>query len=97
MATYHYQSIPYFADQWNKPDDPSNNAKNLKTGHGEVVRKRVESQICEAVLSHPGDTRQQPHTASNSELTGLDAQAPSADLECDTGLVREYIPKIQYA
>ena len=39
MVTYHYQSIPYFADQWNKPDDPSNNAENLKTRHGEVGKR----------------------------------------------------------
>ena len=54
MVTYHYQSIPYFADQWNNPNDTSDNAEDLKTRHGEVgrererivVRKRV-SKICE--------------------------------------------------
>ena len=41
MATYHYQSIPYFADQWNNPKDTSDNAENLKTRHGEVGKSAV--------------------------------------------------------
>ena len=34
-----YQSTPHFTDQWDKPDDTSDNAENLKTGHGEVGKR----------------------------------------------------------
>ena len=50
MVTYHYQSTPYFADQWNEPNDTGDNAENLKTGHGEVGREQGANGGQEAKL-----------------------------------------------